>query len=104
MKRLTVCLAATLLLLTFTPTQLKAATDPEATATMTMEEAAKAEAMLARLDAIHDMDKSNLTKSEKKELRQEVRTLKATLKQVSGGVYLSVGALILIAVLLVLLL
>lgn len=104
MKRLTVCLAATLLLLTFTPTQLKAVTDPGATTTVAMEESAHADAMIARLEAIREMDKSNLTKSEKKELRQEVRTIKANLKAASGGVYLSVGAIILLAILLVLLL
>jgi hypothetical protein len=104
MKRLLVCLAATLLLLTFTPTQLKAVTDPGTTTTVVMDESPKADALLARLEAIRELDKSNLTKSEKKELRNEVRTIKAEMKALSGGVYLSATAIIIIAILLVLLL
>jgi len=37
-------------------------------------------------------------------LRKETRSIKRELKQLSGGVYVSVGALILIAVLLIILL
>jgi hypothetical protein len=56
-----------------------------------------------RLEEIKSMDKSTMTKSEKKALRGEVRAIKKELKAISGGVYLSVGAILLIALLLILL-
>ena len=63
---------------------------------------AESEALIDRLEEINEMDKSDLTRSEKRELRNEVREIDKALS--GGGVYLSVGALILVIVLLVLLL
>lgn len=60
--------------------------------------------MLNRLEAINAMDKSDLKPSEKRALRKEVRLLKRDLKASNGGVYLSVGALLLVIILLVILL
>ncbi|MEJ8819021.1 hypothetical protein [Lacibacter sp. H407] len=60
--------------------------------------------MSDRLQEIKAIDKSSLTKSEKKELRSEVVEIKKEMKAVSGGVYISVGALILILILLIILL
>lgn len=59
--------------------------------------------MLNRLNEIKKMDKSNLSSSEKKELRTEVKTIKSNLKSSGHGVYLSVGAIIIIILLLILL-
>jgi hypothetical protein len=98
-------MVTTLLLLTFLPVQLKAVTgEGETTPAAITVESAQVSVWLARLDEIHDMDKSSLTRSARKDLRKEVRTIKANLKAASGGVYLSVGAIILIVLLLVLLL
>lgn len=55
-----------------------------------------------RLVEIRNIDKSNLSSSEKKELRKEVKDLKKQAK--SNGIYLSVGAIIIIILLLILLL
>lgn len=55
-----------------------------------------------RLMEIHKMDKSNLTKAEKKELRKEVKDLRSQAR--SQGIYLSVGAIIIIILLLILIL
>ena len=63
--------------------------------------AAETNTLTARLQEIKVTDKSNMTASEKRELRKETRSIK---KKLSGGVYVSAGALILIAVLLILLL
>lgn len=63
---------------------------------------AESEALIDRLEEINEMDKSDLTRSEKKELRNEVREIDKALN--GGGVYLSVGALVLVIVLLILLL
>jgi hypothetical protein len=65
---------------------------------------AESEALLVRLEEINEMDKSDLTRSEKKELRKEVREIDKTLALNGGGVYLSVGAIIIVILLLILLL
>jgi hypothetical protein len=60
--------------------------------------------MVNRLEEIKAMDKSEMKSSEKKELRKEVRTIKRNLRSSHGGVYLSLGAVIIIVLLLVILL
>lgn len=55
-----------------------------------------------RLVEIREMDKTNLTSVEKKELRKEVKELKKEARK--SGIYLSVGAIIIIILLLILLL
>ena len=60
--------------------------------------------MTERLQEIKVIDKSSLTKSEKKELRKEVVEIKKEMKVISGGVYVSIGALLLILILLIILL
>jgi len=69
------------------------------------EQLARAQQLVARLHEIQHMDKSNLTSSEKKALRQELKAMKKEFKRDRGnGVYLSVGALIIIILLLILIL
>jgi len=55
-----------------------------------------------RLIEIKNMDKSHLTSTERKELRKEVKEIRRERK--SNGIYLSVGAIIIIALLLIILL
>lgn len=55
-----------------------------------------------RLFEIRKMDKTNMTKAEKKELRKEVKSLKK--EAATQGIYLSIGAVIIIILLLILLL
>jgi hypothetical protein len=59
---------------------------------------------LDRLDNIKNMDRSDLSSAEKKELRKEVRSIKADLRSTNNGLYLSFGAIIIILLLLILLL
>lgn len=56
---------------------------------------------LTRLETIEGMDKSNLSKTEKHEIRQEVKQIKKELKTAGNGLYISSGALILIIILLI---
>lgn len=70
----------------------------------TKEMPAEVKEMLNRLEEIKAMDKSSLKSSEKRELRKEVRAIKADLKATGNGVYFSVGAIIIIILLLILLL
>jgi len=64
----------------------------------------RAQQLLQRLENIRDMNKSALTRSEKKELRKEVKEIKKEMKTIKGGVYLSVGAIIIVILLLILIL
>lgn len=65
---------------------------------------AEVRVMLNRIDEIKEMDKSALSRSEKKELRKEVKTIKKNLKRSGQGIYLSVSAIIIILLILILLL
>jgi len=58
---------------------------------------------VARLHEIEQMDKSKLTKQERKSLRKEVRDIRASTKHTGGGVYISAGALLIVILLLILL-
>ena len=62
----------------------------------------RAQQIEARLVEIRKMDKTNLSSAEKKELRKEVKDLRKEAR--NGGIYLSVGAIIIIILLLILLL
>ena len=64
----------------------------------------RAQQLIQRLEEIKGMDKSELTRLEKKSLRNEVKEIKKEMRVVSGGVYLSVGAIIIVILLLILLL
>ena len=58
-----------------------------------------------RVEEIKAMDKSDLTRQERKELRQELREMKGQANAIAGGgVYLSVGAIIIILLILILIL
>ena len=123
------------LMLSFVPTQLKAeteksastavttktveSTDANATTSVNVAEAARYEKEIARLDEIKAMDLSNLTPAEKKELREEVRSIQNDQEDHDRyrdrdrdhdgyhhhrGIYLSVGGGLLIIILLILLL
>ena len=97
---------ASCMLLTFQPLQTIAATTtaPTSVVSTNTTDAAKAKTMIMRLNEIKEMDKTNLNSSEKKSLRKEVRSINRELKTMSGGVYLSVGAVIIIILLLIILL
>ena len=94
------------LLLSIVPTLLKAGT---ATITVPMDsiktiESSEIKTLTARLDEINAMDKSKLRGPEKRELRKEARSIKSSMAAQGGGVYISVGALLIVILLLILLL
>lgn len=62
----------------------------------------QANILLSRLNEINNMDNTNLSGPDKKARRKEVRSIKKQLSELNGGVYLSVGALIIIILLLIL--
>lgn len=73
------------------------------TTTPSEADAARAAVLKNRLEEIKAMDKSRLTRKEKKALRTEVKAIKQEMAAIRGGVYLSVGAIILIVLLIILL-
>lgn len=115
MKKLTFCFLTAFTLLLYSPVQLKAGIENNTVSTTvsTTAKSAEASARIVRLNEIKTTDMSALSKSEKKELRKEVRSIKSGLKANSenkyiegsnGGIYISVGAAILIVILLILIL
>jgi hypothetical protein len=64
----------------------------------------KLERLNRRIEEIKSIDKSTLSRSERKALKREVREIRDEAKAISGGVYLSIGALLLVIILLILLL
>jgi hypothetical protein len=106
MKKIVFCLLATCLSLTFLPLQSNAATsaEPSSMAATKPGESAEAKTLEIRLNEIKAMDKSKLAPSDRKNLRKEVKSINHKLRSISGGVYLSVGAVLLIALLLIILL
>ena len=71
---------------------------------MTAEQKIQLKRITDRVEEIKAMDKSNLSKSERKELRSELKEMKKQARAMGGGVYLSVGAIIIIILLLILIL
>jgi len=76
---------------------------PTLTSTTTPE-SARAEELVNRLEEIKAMDMKSLSRSEKRAVRKEVRAIEKEMKQMSGGgVYISVGALLVIIILILIL-
>lgn len=106
MKKITITLVALSLTLAFLPLQSYAITSP-LPAKMAIAEPLtdpEADALVKRLQEIEGMDKSDMSFSEKRALRKEVRSIEKSLKVNNGGVYLSVGGIIIVVLLLILLL
>ncbi|MCX6320544.1 MAG: hypothetical protein NTX93_01900 [Bacteroidia bacterium] len=106
MKKIILGLMATFLSLTILPLQSFASTTEEPSSLVAPKpaESAEAKTLELRLNEINAMDMSKLKSSEKKNMRKEVRSIKHELREIGGGVYLSVGAILLIALLLIILL
>jgi biopolymer transport protein ExbD len=56
-----------------------------------------------RVEEIRDMDKSDLTMLEKRELKNELKTIKKDLRNSNGAIYIGTGTLLLIIILIILL-
>lgn len=76
------------------------ASESNVTPPTTTEILAEVTVMLNRLEEIKDMDKSALTRMEKKDLRKEVRDIKTNMRAAGNGLYISAGAIIVILLIL----
>jgi hypothetical protein len=81
-----------------------ATTDPVTAATSPKTEDVRAHQLIQRLKEIKTMDKSALSKEDKKELRKEVKSIRKEMREHHHYLYISVGAAIIIILLLVLIL
>jgi hypothetical protein len=104
MKKYTMYFLTLFMLLSLTPTTSKAEPSTILKEKTKKVESEEAKVMLARIDAIKAMNKSDVSRSQKKELRKEVRTIKSNLADLGQGVYLSAGGIIIILLILILLL
>lgn len=71
---------------------------------LTAEQKARYEKLVNRVEEIRNMDKSNLSREEKRALRKELKEMKEQARTLNQGVYLSVGAIIIIILVLILIL
>lgn len=99
-------LALTMLAFTFSPTVSAMPADEVTPKTHTDEEIEiRMNEMRQRVQEIKEMDKSELSRVERKALRQELRDMNKEARAFGErGVYLSVGAIIIIILLLILIL
>ena len=105
MKKNTLSLLIIILSLSIFPSTILAKTsEPISIDNTTKEIPVEIKVMFDRLKEIKEMDKSNLTSSDKKTLRKEVRAIKSNLRSSRHGVYLSVGAILIIILILILIL
>lgn len=104
MKKLIPFIMAALLLLALIPVPVMAGTRTRSIppTTITKTDALNSRVLLTRLSEIRAMNFSSLTRSEKRDLRQELRSMKSQFAAIGGGVYISVGAIIVILILLLL--
>ncbi|MEO6728992.1 MAG: hypothetical protein ABIM99_03655 [Candidatus Dojkabacteria bacterium] len=71
---------------------------------LTTEQKGQVEQITRRVEEIQNMDKSNLSREQKKELKNELTTMKKQARAISnGGIYLSVTALLVIIIILLIL-
>ena len=105
MKKLSFYLMIMVLSIRILPTTMIASEKkPTAIVANSLEMPVEVKVMFNRLEEIKAIDKSSLNSSERKALRKEVRTIKADLKTTDNGVYFSVGAILIILLLLILIL
>jgi hypothetical protein len=109
MKKLMFCTAIVLMMLSSVPTQIKASDNTKTGITATTKSDVSTEAALAaRLDEINAMDKSTLTRSEKKELKIEAKAIKSAQDEVvivghhHHGAYIGLGGVLLIVLIVIL--
>ncbi len=106
----TLSLAATMMLCfsanLASATELAGKSEPKKEMTLNEEQKAQqVEVIKRRVEEIKSMDKSNLTRQERKALKKELKEMKEQARAITGGgVYLSVGAIIIIILILILIL
>lgn len=103
MKRLAFFLAVMFTFTAFAPSVMAEPIKKDKDETeLSPEDEARLEEMKARVEEIKAMDFSEMSKEERKEVRDELRSMKKEAKTMGGGIFLSVGAIIIILLILIL--
>ena len=108
MKKLMFCAVIVFMMLSSIPSQLKAADNTKSVTTATTKSDVPTEAALAaRLDEIKAMDMSTLSRSEKKELRKEVKAIRSTQDEIyvthhHHAVFYGAGGVLLVVLIIIL--
>ncbi|MGB4399322.1 MAG: hypothetical protein WBJ10_08130 [Daejeonella sp.] len=102
MKKKVYFLATALMLMFSAPSVM--ASDAKSKPEMTDNQKVRFAQINQRVEEIKSMDRSELSREERKALRNELQEMKKEAKAMTGGVYLSVGAIIIVILLLILLL
>lgn len=103
MKNIMIAFASFLIMGSFLPSVVHAEGGKTGAKTAPVE-SAEVQALKSRIKEIKAMDKSTLSRTEKKELRQELRGMNSAVAANNNGIYLSIGAIVIIILLLILLL
>jgi hypothetical protein len=102
MKKIILCISTCLLALTFTPNTMHAS-NPGRTE-LPGDTITTINSLESRISEISSMDKSTMNNKEKRALKKELKTDQNELRTINGGgIYISVGALIIIILLLIIL-
>ncbi|HEU5289882.1 MAG TPA: hypothetical protein VFU05_04510 [Cyclobacteriaceae bacterium] len=108
MKLKNVILTCLLMMFTIVPGYSSVSTNPDVKRIPAPAEtpgALRAQELIKRLEEIKAMDVRAMSKEEKRELRAEVKSIKREMRHIhDGGIYISVGGLIVILLLLIILL
>ncbi len=102
MKKKIYFLATALMLMLSAPSVM--AKDAKSKPEMTENQKVRFAEITRRVEEIKSMDRSELNRDERKALRSELQEMKKEAKAMNGGVYLSVGAIIIILLVLILIL
>jgi hypothetical protein len=99
-NNLLICLFAFLLL---SVPSFASPTDPSLPRSASPGYNAESEKLIKRLEEIKSMDTKDMTRKEKRALRKEVKSIEKRVIS-NGGIYISIGALLIVVLLLILLL
>ncbi|WP_194775088.1 hypothetical protein [Pararhodonellum marinum] len=103
MKKIAFLLSFLMIFSVFTPAVMAKDKKKEKTE-LTEEDKARLVEIENRIEEIKATDFSDLTKEERRALKNELKEMKVEARERGGGVYLSIGAIIIIILLLILLL
>ena len=98
MKKLAYFLSMVFLLTAFSPVAM--AKDGKEPSPLSLEDELRLEEINERVSEIKAMNFAEMTKTEKKEIRNELREINKEAKRVGDGVYISAGAIIIILLIL----
>jgi hypothetical protein len=98
MKKIAYFLSMIFLLTAFAPAAM--AKDGKEPSPLSLEDEARLEEINERVLEIKAMDFAEMTKAEKREIKNELREINKEAKALGGGVYISAGAIIIILIIL----